>query len=114
MLFLILLSTSLGVWATIDMLSSDEKSDSSDDENASEANETTQAESQTSSSSNNSAMSSQNLQLANQTTNTTTTETSASTFNFVDEGLGSTDDFVRLDDQDNAVGYYDFFDQKLC
>ena len=80
MLFLILLSTSLGVWATIDMLSPDEKSDSSDDENASEANETTQAESQTSSSSNNSAMSSQNLQLANQSTNTTTTETSASTF----------------------------------
>ena len=36
MLFLILLSTSLGVWATIDMLSSDEKSDSSGDENASE------------------------------------------------------------------------------
>ena len=36
MLFLILLSTSLGVWATIDMLSSDEKSDSSDEETASE------------------------------------------------------------------------------
>jgi len=36
MLFLILLSTALGVWATIDMLSSDEKSDSSDDETASE------------------------------------------------------------------------------
>jgi len=114
MLFLILLTTSLGVWATIDMLSPDEKSDSSDDENASEANETTQAESQTSSSSNNSAMSSQNLQLANQSTNTTTTETSASTFNFVDEGLGSTDDFVRLDDQDNAVGYYDFLTKNYA
>lgn len=36
MLFLILLSTSLGVWATIDMLSSDEKSDSSDEEPASD------------------------------------------------------------------------------
>ena len=36
MLFLILLSTSLGVWATIDMLSSDEKSNPSDDETASE------------------------------------------------------------------------------
>ena len=36
MLFLILLSTSLGVWATIDILSSDEKSDSSDEETASE------------------------------------------------------------------------------
>ena len=36
MLFLFLLSTSLGVWATIDMLSSDEKSESSGDENASE------------------------------------------------------------------------------
>ena len=34
MLFLILLSTSLGVWATIDMLSSDKKSDSSDEEPA--------------------------------------------------------------------------------
>jgi len=34
MLFLILLSTSLGVWATIDMLSSDENSDSSDEEAA--------------------------------------------------------------------------------
>jgi len=114
MLFLILLTTSLGVWATIDMLSPDEKSDSSDDENASEANETTQAESQTSSSSNNSAMSSQNLQLANQSTSTTTIETSASTFNFVDEGLGSTDDFVRLDDQDNAVGYYDFLTKNYA
>ena len=36
MLFLILLSTSLGVWATIDMLSPDEYSDSSDGETASE------------------------------------------------------------------------------
>ena len=36
MLFLILLSTSLGIWATIDMLSSDEKSNPSDDETASE------------------------------------------------------------------------------
>jgi hypothetical protein len=36
MLFLILLATSLGVWATIDMLSSDEKSDSSDEEPASD------------------------------------------------------------------------------
>ena len=36
MLFLILLSTSLGVWATIDMLSPDENSDSSDGETASE------------------------------------------------------------------------------
>lgn len=36
MLFLILLSTSLGVWATIDMLSPDEKSDSSDEEPASD------------------------------------------------------------------------------
>ena len=36
MLFLILLSSSLGVWATIDMLSSDEKSDSSDEEPASD------------------------------------------------------------------------------
>lgn len=36
MLFLILLSTSLGVWATIDMLSSDENSDSSVDETASD------------------------------------------------------------------------------
>ena len=108
MLFLILLSTSLGVWATIDMLSSDEKSDSSDEETASEANETTQVGSQTSSSSSSSAVNSQNLQLANQSTNTTTNETSASTFNFVDEGLGSTDDFLQLDDQDNAVGYYDF------
>ena len=114
MLFLILLSTSLGVWATIDMLSPDEKSESSDEETASEANETTQAESQTSSSSNNSAMSSQNLQLANQSTHTTTTETSASTFNFVDEGLGGTDDFVRLDDQDNAVGYYDFLTKNYA
>ena len=36
MLFLILLSTSLGVWATIDMLSSDKNSDTSDEETASE------------------------------------------------------------------------------
>jgi len=36
MLFLILLSTSLGDWAKIDMLSSDEKSVSSDEETASE------------------------------------------------------------------------------
>ena len=36
MLFLILLSTSLGVWATIDMLSPDEYSDSLDGETASE------------------------------------------------------------------------------
>ena len=36
MLFLILLSTSLGVWATIDMLSSDENSDLSGDETASD------------------------------------------------------------------------------
>ena len=34
MLFLILLSTSLGVWATIDLLSSDENSESSDEETA--------------------------------------------------------------------------------
>ena len=108
MLFLILLSTSLGVWATINTLSSDEKSDSSGDETTSEANETTQAKSESLSSSVNSAESSQNLQLANQSTNTTTTETSASTFNFVEEGQGSTGDFVRLEDQDNAVGYYDF------
>ena len=113
MLFLILESTSLGVWATIDMLSPDENSDSSDDETASEVDETTQAESQSSSSSDNSAVSSQNLQLANQSTNTSTTETSASNFNFVDEGLGSKDDCVQLDDQDNAFGYYDF-DKKLC
>jgi len=36
MRFLILLSTSLGDWAKIDMLSSDEKSVSSDEETASE------------------------------------------------------------------------------
>jgi hypothetical protein len=36
MLFLILLSTSLGDWAVIDMLSPDEKSVSSDQETASE------------------------------------------------------------------------------
>ena len=59
-------------------------------------------------------MSSQNLQLANQSTNTTTTETLASTFNFVDEGLGSTDNFVQLDDQDNAVGYYDFLTKNYA
>ena len=34
MLFLILLPTSLGVWATIDFLSSDENSESSDEETA--------------------------------------------------------------------------------
>ena len=62
MRFLILLSTSLGVWATIDMLSSDEKSDSSDEEPASD-------------------------QLT------------------ADEELDSTDNYLKLGDKNNVVGY---------
>lgn len=108
MLFLILVSTSLGVWATIDMLASDESSDWPNDDSGSKQNDIAQAESQSWNSNDSTTVSSQNLQLANQKTNTTIGETSASTFKFLDERLGSTDDFLRLDDQDYAVGYYDF------
>jgi hypothetical protein len=46
MLFSILVSTSLGVWATIDMLASDESSDWPNDDSGSKQNDIAQAESQ--------------------------------------------------------------------
>jgi len=98
----------------MDLLESDSTSESADEGGTPNSDDSDPGTTQLSGSTSELSGGAQIEQPPNQTTNTTTTETSASTFKFVDEGLGSTDDFVRLDDQDNVVGYYDFLTKNYA
>lgn len=105
MLFLILLSTSLGIWATMDLLESDGTSEAADEGGTPNSDDSDRGTTQSSGSTSELSGGAQIEQPPNQTTNTTT----GSPLNHVDAGLDSGDNFLRLDDVDNLVGYDDLF-----
>ena len=105
MLFLILLSTSLGIWATMDLLESDGTSESADEGSTPNSDDSDRGTTQSSGSTSELSGGAQIEQPPSQTTNTTT----GLRLNHVDAGLDSGDNFLRLDDVDNLVGYDNLF-----